>query len=109
MCQRLIDKNAAYVSGSDVYFDITAARDYLKLSHRKADEQQVGTRQLASGEKRNAGDFALWKGSKPDEPPEVQFDSPWGKGRPGWHIECSAMSTSKVSRPAIRIHGGGGT
>jgi cysteinyl-tRNA synthetase len=106
MCQQLIAKDAAYASGGDVYFDITAARDYLKLSHRKADEQQAGTRQLASGEKRNPGDFALWKAAKPDEPAEVQYDSPWGKGRPGWHIECSAMSSKYLGQP-FDIHGGG--
>jgi cysteinyl-tRNA synthetase len=106
ICRKLINKDAAYVSGGDVYFDITACTDYLKLSHRKADEQQSGTRQLASGEKRNAGDFALWKAAKADEPPEVQFDSPWGKGRPGWHIECSAMSSKYLGQP-FDIHGGG--
>jgi len=106
MCRCLIDKDAAYVSDGDVYFDITAAKDYLKLSHRKAEEQQAGTRQLAGGGKRNTGDFALWKAAKPDEPPEVQFDSPWGKGRPGWHIECSAMSSKYLGQP-FDIHGGG--
>ncbi len=106
ICGQLIDKGAAYVSGGDVYFDITAARDYLKLSHRKVDDQQAGTRELASGQKRNAGDFALWKAAKADEPPEVQFDSPWGKGRPGWHIECSAMSVRYLGE-TFDIHGGG--
>ncbi|HOB73762.1 MAG TPA: cysteine--tRNA ligase [Phycisphaerae bacterium] len=106
MCRRLIDKGAAYVSGGDVYFDVSADTDYGKLSHRKPEEQQAGTRELASGEKRNPGDFALWKASKPDEPPEVQFDSPWGKGRPGWHIECSAMSVKYLGE-TFDIHGGG--
>ena len=106
ICQKLIDKNAAYVSGGDVYFDVTACRDYLKLSHRKTDELQSGMRQLASGDKRNPSDFALWKAAKLDEPAEVQFDSPWGKGRPGWHIECSAMSSKYLGQP-FDIHGGG--
>lgn len=106
MCRRLIDKKAAYVSGGDVYFDVSADPDYGKLSHRKPEEQQAGTRDLAGGEKRNAGDFALWKAAKPDEPPEVQFDSPWGKGRPGWHIECSAMSVKYLGE-TFDIHGGG--
>ncbi len=106
ICQRLIAKNAAYVSGGDVYFDVSADSDYGKLSHRKPEEQQSGTRELASGEKRNAGDFALWKAAKPDEPDEVQFDSPWGKGRPGWHIECSAMSVRYLGE-TFDIHGGG--
>ncbi|MHC4442345.1 MAG: cysteine--tRNA ligase [Planctomycetota bacterium] len=106
MCQRLIDKGAAYVSNGDVYFDITADDDYGKLSHRKVEDQQAGGRDLAGEEKRNPGDFALWKASKPQEPDEVKFDSPWGKGRPGWHIECSAMS-AKILGETFDIHGGG--
>lgn len=106
MCERLIAQNAAYASGGDVYFDVSADPDYGKLSHRKPDEQQSGTRELAGGEKRNSGDFALWKAAKPDEPAEVQFDSPWGKGRPGWHIECSAMSVRYLGE-TFDIHGGG--
>jgi len=106
MCQRLIAKNAAYVSNGDVYFDVSATKDYGKLSHRRPEDQQSGIRELASGEKRNPGDFALWKAAKPDDPPEVQFDSPWGKGRPGWHIECSAMSAKYLGKP-FDIHGGG--
>jgi len=106
MCERLIAKNAAYVSGGDVYFDVSAAADYGKLSHRKPEDQQAGVRELASSEKRNPGDFALWKAAKPDDPPEVQFDSPWGKGRPGWHIECSAMSVRFLGK-TFDIHGGG--
>jgi cysteinyl-tRNA synthetase len=106
MCQRLIDKEAAYASNGDVYFDITACKAYGKLSHRKADEQQSGMRTLAGESKRHPGDFALWKASKPDEPEEIRFDSPWGKGRPGWHIECSAMSARYLGTP-FDIHGGG--
>jgi len=106
MCQRLIAKGAAYVSGGDVYFDVTADADYGKLSGRKTEDQQAGSRELAGGEKRHPGDFAMWKASKPDEPPEVQFDSPWGKGRPGWHIECSAMSVRYLGE-SFDIHGGG--
>jgi cysteinyl-tRNA synthetase len=106
MCQRLIAKNAAYVAGGDVYFDVSADADYGKLSGQRTEDQQVGTRDLAGGQKRNAGDFALWKAAKPNEPPEVQFDSPWGKGRPGWHIECSAMS-AKILGETFDIHGGG--
>lgn len=106
ICERLIAKNAAYISGGDVYFDVSADADYGKLSHRKPEEQQSGTRELAGGEKRNPGDFALWKATKPDEPGEVQFDSPWGKGRPGWHIECSAMSVRYLGE-TFDIHGGG--
>ncbi|HSW44424.1 MAG TPA: cysteine--tRNA ligase, partial [Phycisphaerae bacterium] len=106
ICRRLIDKNAAYVSNGDVYFDVTACPDYGKLSHRRPEDQQAGTRELAGGEKRHPGDFALWKAAKPDEPAEVQFDSPWGKGRPGWHIECSAMSMKYLGE-SFDIHGGG--
>lgn len=106
MCERLISKGAAYVSGQDVYFDVSQDPDYGKLSHRKAQEQVAGSRELTGGEKRNPGDFALWKAAKPEEPDEVKFDSPWGQGRPGWHIECSVMS-SKLLGMTFDIHGGG--
>ena len=106
LCQRLIDKNAAYVSNGDVYFDVTACKDYGKLSHRNPEDQQAGMRELAGEEKRHPGDFALWKAAKPEDPEEVQFDSPWGKGRPGWHIECSAMSVKYLGK-TFDIHGGG--
>lgn len=103
--QALVDKGAAYPSGGDVYFDVSADKDYGKLSNRSP-EDQFGQRELASGQKKNPGDFALWKASKPDEPDEVKFDSPWGKGRPGWHIECSVMSM-KLLGETFDIHGGG--
>jgi cysteinyl-tRNA synthetase len=97
----------AYVAGGDVYFDVSKDVDYGKLAHRKADEQFAGTREgLVQSAKRNPGDFALWKAAKPDEPPEVQYDSPWGKGRPGWHIECSAMAMKYLGK-TFDIHGGG--
>jgi len=102
---RLVEKNHAYVSGGDVYFDVTSDSDYGKLSNRRIEEQE-GQRDLQSGEKRSAGDFALWKAAKPDEPAEVKFDSPWGPGRPGWHIECSAMA-SRYLGETFDIHGGG--
>ena len=103
--QRLIDKGAAYVLNGDVYFDITADDDYGKLSNRSVEEQS-GRRELQCQVKRHAGDFALWKASKADEPEEVKFDSPWGKGRPGWHIECSVMAM-KILGDTFDIHGGG--
>ncbi|MCO6436955.1 MAG: cysteine--tRNA ligase [Phycisphaerae bacterium] len=103
--QRLVDRGIAYPSGGDVYFDVTKDDDYGKLSNRRVEEQE-GQRDLQSGEKRNAGDFALWKASKPDEPDEVKFDSPWGPGRPGWHIECSAMAMRYLGE-TFDIHGGG--
>jgi cysteinyl-tRNA synthetase len=106
MIDKLIAKKFAYVSGSDVYFDVSQDTDYGKLCNRDPEQLEAGARLEISGKKRNPGDFALWKGAKPDEPPEVQFDSPWGKGRPGWHIECSAMST-KLLGETLDIHGGG--
>ena len=106
ICEKLIAGGHAYVSGGDVYFDVMSFADYGKLSHRKAEDQQSGTRDLAGEEKRNPNDFVLWKACKPDEPAEVQFDSPWGKGRPGWHIECSVMSMELLG-DSFDIHGGG--
>jgi len=106
MCEKLIAKEAAYVSNGDVYFDITADDDYGKLSHRKVEDQQAGGRDLTGEDKRNPGDFALWKAAKSEEPDNVKFDSPWGMGRPGWHIECSAMS-AKILGETFDIHGGG--
>src|SRR4051812_20450366 len=101
--QGLIDKGFAYASGGDVYFDVTRAAEYGKLSHRDPEELMAGARIEPSSLKRNPGDFALWKGSKPGEP---AWDSPWGPGRPGWHIECSAMSM-KYLGGHFDIHGGG--
>jgi len=103
--KRLVDRQVAYVSGGDVYFDVAAHPGYGKLSNRSM-EDQIGQRSLKSGEKRNPGDFALWKAAKSDEPEEVKFDSPWGKGRPGWHIECSAMAMRFLGE-TFDIHGGG--
>ncbi len=105
MVQQLVERDLAYESGGDVYFDVTKDADYGKLSNRRIDDQ-AGQRELQSGEKRNPGDFALWKVAKPEEPDEVKFDSPWGKGRPGWHIECSAMAMRYLG-DTFDIHGGG--
>jgi cysteinyl-tRNA synthetase len=102
---KLIEKDIAYPSGGDVYFDVSKDDDYGKLSNRNL-EDQAGQRDLQSAEKRNPGDFALWKNAKEEEPDEVKFDSPWGKGRPGWHIECSAMA-SRYLGDTFDIHGGG--
>jgi cysteinyl-tRNA synthetase len=98
----LIDKGYAYVSGGDVLFDVTKDPGYGKLSNRRPEDQQ-GEGGEASSKKRNPGDFALWKSAKPGEP---AWDSPWGKGRPGWHIECSAMSRALLGE-TFDIHGGG--
>jgi cysteinyl-tRNA synthetase len=99
----LCDKGFAYVSGGDIYFDVTRSPDYGKLSHRDPEKLMAGARIEPSSLKRSPGDFALWKSSKPGEP---SWDSPWGPGRPGWHIECSAMSM-KYLGPHFDIHGGG--
>ncbi len=101
--QGLIAKGFAYAAGGDVYFDVTKDDDYGKLSHRNPDELEAGARIEPTEKKRHPGDFALWKASKPGEP---AWDSPWGPGRPGWHIECTAMST-KLLGPHFDIHGGG--
>jgi cysteinyl-tRNA synthetase len=98
----LVDKGFAYESGGDVFFDVMKDPGYGKLSNRSADDQQ-GEGGSAGSKKRNAGDFALWKSAKPGEP---SWDSPWGKGRPGWHIECSAMSKAILGE-TFDIHGGG--
>lgn len=106
MIGKLIGKGHAYAAGGDVYFDVSRDPDYGKLCNRDPEQLEAGARIEVSDRKRNPGDFALWKGAKPGEPPEVQFDSPWGKGRPGWHIECSAMA-SKLLGETLDIHGGG--
>jgi cysteinyl-tRNA synthetase len=103
MIARLIEKGAAYASEGDVYFDVTKDEDYGKLCNRDPAQLEAGARIEVSDRKRNPGDFALWKGAKPGEP---QWDSPWGPGRPGWHIECSAMSM-KLLGETLDIHGGG--
>ncbi len=99
----LIDKGFAYESGGDVYFDVGKAAEYGKLSHRDPEELLAGARIEPSVLKHHPGDFALWKRSKPGEP---SWESPWGPGRPGWHIECSAMSMKYLGRH-FDIHGGG--
>ena len=100
--QELIELDFAYVSGGDVYFDVLKDHEYGRLSNRSADSQQ-GDGGDAASRKRSPGDFALWKSAKPDEP---SWNSPWGLGRPGWHIECSAMSR-RILGKTFDIHGGG--
>jgi cysteinyl-tRNA synthetase len=99
----LIAKGYAYPAGGDVYFDISRDNDYGKLCNRDPEQLEAGARIEVSDKKRNPGDFALWKGAKPGEP---QWNSPWGPGRPGWHIECSVMSMQLLGR-TLDIHGGG--
>lgn len=99
----LIEKGHAYAAGGDVYFDVLKDDDYGKLCNRDPEQLEAGARIEVSEKKRNPGDFAMWKASKPGEP---AWDSPWGKGRPGWHIECSAMSMKLLGK-TLDIHGGG--
>ena len=103
MIEKLIAGEFAYASEGNVWFDVAKDADYGKLSNRKVEEQESGTRSLEGQGKRNPADFALWKNAKPGEP---AWDSPWGKGRPGWHIECSAMSMKYLGE-TFDIHGGG--
>ncbi|MGD0463464.1 MAG: cysteine--tRNA ligase [Tepidisphaeraceae bacterium] len=103
MCQKLISGGFAYEVGGNVWFDVAKDSDYGKLSNRKVEEQASGTRALEGQGKRNPADFAVWKSAKPGEP---AWNSPWGKGRPGWHIECSAMSIKYLGE-SFDIHGGG--
>ncbi len=104
LVQTLLDKGFAYESGGSVYFDISKLPDYGKLSGRNVEEMQAGARVEVSGEKRNPADFALWKKAEPEH--IMQWNSPWGRGYPGWHLECSVMSM-KYLGATIDIHGGG--
>lgn len=104
MIQGLIEKDYAYpAENGDVYFRVTKDEDYGKLSGRKIDDMQAGARIEVGEAKDHPMDFALWKAAKPGEP---AWDSPWGQGRPGWHIECSAMNLHELGEQ-IDIHGGG--
>ena len=103
LIQALVDRGHAYQSGLDVYFDVRSYPTYGKLSKQQPDEMRHGARIQVGEDKRDPLDFALWKGAKPGEP---AWDSPWGSGRPGWHIECSAMSTKYLGE-GFDIHGGG--
>ena len=104
LIQRMGEKDAAYVADGDVYFDISKCPAYGKLSNRRSEDQVEGSRELAGSGKRNNADFALWKKVADDDP--IGWDSPWGRGRPGWHIECSAMSMQALG-DTYDIHGGG--
>ncbi|MBK7859497.1 MAG: cysteine--tRNA ligase [Archangiaceae bacterium] len=101
--QRLISREVAYASKGDVYFQVSRYPQYARLSKRKLDDLKAGARVEPQDAKREPLDFALWKAAKPGEP---SWDSPWGKGRPGWHIECSAMS-NKFLGETFDLHGGG--
>jgi len=101
--QKLVDDGYAYPLDGDVYFETTKDEKYGSLSGRKLDEIMAGSRVEATDKKHHPADFALWKKSKPGEP---SWESPWGEGRPGWHIECSAMSMKYIGE-TLDIHGGG--
>ena len=103
MVSALIDEGYAYESQGDVYFRVNKDEDYGKLSHRNLEDMKAGARIEIDNRKENPMDFALWKAAKPGEP---AWESPWGKGRPGWHIECSAMCLTHLGEQ-IDIHGGG--
>jgi cysteinyl-tRNA synthetase len=104
MIERLIERGHAYAADNgDVYYDVRSFPDYGKLSGKSIEDLQSGARVEPGEAKRDPLDFALWKSAKPEEP---AWDSPWGRGRPGWHIECSAMST-KALGDTFDIHGGG--
>lgn len=103
MVRVLVEKGSAYESNGDVYFSVAGFKDYGKLSGRALDELQAGARVEINETKRDPMDFALWKAAKPGE---ICWNSPWGPGRPGWHIECSAMSL-KYLGSGFDMHGGG--
>jgi cysteinyl-tRNA synthetase len=103
---RLVEKNAAYTTPSGVYFRVQQFPEYGKLSKNKVEELRKGARIEVDENKADPVDFALWKFAKDGEPEDVVWDSPWGRGRPGWHIECSAM-VEECFGPSIDIHMGG--
>ena len=104
--KELLNRGFAYEVNGDVYFSVEKFKDYGKLSKRSLIDFKIAVRVDISSDKRSAFDFVLWKKMKEGEPQEVIWESPWGKGRPGWHIECSVMS-SELLGETIDIHGGG--
>ena len=102
----LIAKGHAYVGASGVWFSVPSMENYGRLSGRKPGDNEAGARVAVDPDKRDPADFALWKFAKPGEPDDAIWDSPWGRGRPGWHIECSAMARAHLGE-TIDIHGGG--
>ena len=103
LIQKLIERGYAYEVKGKVFFSVSKFKDYGRLSHKRVEELLAGTRFEPDEDKREVADFALWKPAKPGEP---SWASPWGAGRPGWHIECSAMSTKYLGE-TLDIHGGG--
>jgi cysteinyl-tRNA synthetase len=106
LIQRLMDQGHAYASDGDVFFDVASLPSYGSLSGQKVDEMQPAGDSAGDSRKRDPRDFALWKGHKDGEPTTASWPTPWGLGRPGWHLECSAMAT-KYLGPTFDIHGGG--
>ena len=100
---KLVDSGHAYPAGGDVFFRVRRSEDYGKLSHRTLEGMQAGSRIEIDENKEHPMDFALWKGARPGEP---SWESPWGPGRPGWHIECTSMSMTYLGE-SLDIHGGG--
>jgi cysteinyl-tRNA synthetase len=103
---KLVRKDYAYVGKDGVWFRVAAMSDYGKLSGRRPEDNEAGARVEPGEDKRAPEDFALWKFAKPGEPEDAIWDSPWGRGRPGWHIECSAMAAKHLGR-TLDIHAGG--
>lgn len=106
LIEKMIANGSAYASQGHVLFDVTKSPHYGCLSGRVIEEQKAGARIEVESYKKNPGDFVLWKPTPAGDDPSSVFDSPWGKGRPGWHIECSAMSTDLLGH-SFDIHGGG--
>ena len=104
LVKELLEKDYAYEVNGSVYFDISKFKDYGKLSGRNIEEMQAGARVEVSPDKKHSADFALWKKAEPNH--IMQWPSPWGMGFPGWHLECSVMSTKYLGQP-FDIHGGG--
>ncbi|KCZ86661.1 cysteine--tRNA ligase [Hyphomonas jannaschiana] len=106
MIEKLVRRGYAYVGKEGVWFSVKQMKDYGKLSGRRLEDNEAGARVEVDADKRDPADFALWKFAKPGEPEDAIWDSPWGRGRPGWHIECSAMAAKHLGK-TIDIHGGG--
>jgi len=104
--ETLVEKGHAYEGQNGVLFHVPSMADYGKLSGRSRDDMVAGARVEVDGGKKDPADFALWKAAKPGEPPEARWPSPWGEGRPGWHIECSAMAKAVLGE-TLDIHAGG--
>ncbi|WP_375208564.1 cysteine--tRNA ligase [Hyphomonas jannaschiana] len=106
MIEKLVRRGYAYVGKEGVWFSVKQMKDYGKLSGRRLEDNEAGARVEVDADKRDPADFALWKFAKPGEPEDAIWGSPWGRGRPGWHIECSAMAAKHLGK-TIDIHGGG--